>query len=291
MSDIPAETAEPYRVLPGRAACGLLLLADHAENALPSEYGTLGLSSDQMQRHIAWDPGVRVITERLSARLGIPAVLSRFSRLLIDPNRGIDDPTLVMRLSDGAIVPGNRHIDAAEIARRAQRFHAPYHAAITRVLVQMLATGVTPVILSLHSFTPVWKGVPRPWHVAILWDEDPRLARPLIDRFAADPSVVVGDNEPYVGCLRGDTLWTHATQRGLAGAIIEYRQDLVGDETGAMSWADRTEAILHAIRACQTAGPPLGRIEKWGSKSDQTSRVQRGLPMAANAEPLQEIRP
>jgi predicted N-formylglutamate amidohydrolase len=288
MSDIAAEQAEAFRVLPGRADSGLLLLADHAENTLPAEYGTLGLPPAELERHIAWDPGVRLITERLAQRLGAPAVLSRFSRLLIDPNRGPDDPTLVMRLSDGAIIPGNRSMDAIEVARRTARFHAPYHAAIRRVLDQMLATGVTPTVLSLHSFTPVWKGVARPWHVAVLWDRDPRLARPLIDAFAADRDLVVGDNQPYHGCLRGDTIWTHATQRGLPGAIVEYRQDLVSAAAGAMSWAERTEAILHAIRACRIAGPPLRRIERWGSRSDASPSLRRGVAQATSPEPTLE---
>jgi predicted N-formylglutamate amidohydrolase len=280
-ASIAPETAEAFTILPGRADAGLVILADHAENTLPPEYGTLGLPAAELQRHIAWDPGVKVITEQLAHRLGVPAVLSRFSRLLIDPNRGLDDPTVIMQISDGAIVPGNRVLDEAERTHRIERFHRPYHAAINRVLDQCLATGVPPTILSLHSFTPVWKGAPRRWHVGILWDADPRLARPLIDGFAADPALIVGDNEPYKGTLRGDTMWTHATNRGLAGALIEYRQDLVGDAAGARAWADRTEALIQQVMACGRVGPALRRIERFGSRSD---------PVAARISPtrLQE---
>jgi predicted N-formylglutamate amidohydrolase len=111
--------------------------------------------------------------------------------------------------------------------------------------------------------------------VGILWDKDPRFAKPLIDGFAEDGSLTVGDNAPYLGTLRGDTLWTHATTRGLAAAIIEYRQDLVGDPAGARAWADRTEALVKRIRACATAGPPLRRHEQHGSKSDDAKHISR----------------
>ncbi|MGE3919270.1 MAG: N-formylglutamate amidohydrolase, partial [Hyphomicrobiaceae bacterium] len=176
MADIPPIDAPSHRVVPGRATRGLVLLCDHATNHLPPEYGTLGLDPAQLKRHIAYDIGAEAVVERLAARLGAPAVTSRFSRLLIDPNRGDDDPTLIMRLSDGAVVPGNRHLDETERSRRIERFWRPYHAAITGVIDGCLAAGVPPAILSIHSFTESWKGVPRPWHVGVRWEGDPRLA-------------------------------------------------------------------------------------------------------------------
>ena len=239
---IEAETAFAYRILPGRADLGLVILCDHAENAVPTDYGTLGLAEAQLKRHIAYDIGAAAITERLSRSLGVPAVLSRFSRLLIDPNRGADDPTLIMRLSDGAVIPGNKHLDHAEREKRTQLYYTPYHRAIDRVIDQSIATGTAPAVLSLHSFTESWKGVPRPWHVGILWDKDPRLAKPLLDGFYGEGDLIVGDNEPYTGALRGDCLWQHATERGLASAIIEYRQDLVRDDCGQAAWAGSSRA-------------------------------------------------
>ena len=284
MTAIAAENAECYRILPGRADGGLILVCDHAENAFPDGYGTLGLPVDQLRRHIAYDIGARAITERLSARLGVPAVLTRFSRLLIDPNRGADDPTLIMRLSDGAIIAGNNRLDAAERNKRVQRYHAPYHAAIGRVLDRCIASGVVPAILSLHSFTESWKDVPRPWHVGILWDKDPRLAKPLLDGFFGGHDIIVGDNEPYKGSLRGDCLWQHATVRGLASAIIEYRQDLVRDEEGQANWADRTEIIMRAVLACKTYGPSLHRIEQHGSLSDSVLSSRKMLSLGRKTE-------
>ncbi|MCA9268769.1 MAG: N-formylglutamate amidohydrolase, partial [Planctomycetales bacterium] len=185
-----------HETIAGDPACGFLLLCDHARNALPARYGTLGLPHSELERHIGYDIGVEGVTRKIAARLGMPAVMTRFSRLLIDPNRGADDPTLIMRLSDGAIIPGNRHLDRDERERRVARYYRPYHEAVDRVIDQCMATGVAPAILSIHSFTESWKGVPRPWHVGILWDRDRRLAQPLLDAFNADGALIVGDNQP-----------------------------------------------------------------------------------------------
>jgi predicted N-formylglutamate amidohydrolase len=213
---------------------GILLLCDHADNAFPDGYGTLGMPADQLDRHIAYDPGAAGITRRMAELLGAPAVMTRFSRLLIDPNRGEDDPTLIMRLSDGAIVPGNAHLTEAEIARRINLYYRPYHIAVDEVIDAMIAAGKPPVIFSIHSFTENWRGWLRPWHAGVLWDRDPRLAQPLLDALRADPAnLVVGDNEPYAGALRGDCVHKHATTRGLANALIEVRQDLIRHAEGA----------------------------------------------------------
>jgi predicted N-formylglutamate amidohydrolase len=253
--------------IPGDAARGLVILCDHASNALPPEYGDLGLSAGEFQRHIAYDIGAAALTRQLAATLNAPAVLSRFSRLLIDPNRGADDPTLIMRLSDGAVVPGNARVDAAERQRRLVRYYFPYHAEVTRALDAALATGRAPSILSVHSFTPAWKGRRRPWHAGILWDLDPRFAVPLINALRADGSLVVGDNEPYVGALKGDTLYQHGSQRGLAHALIEVRQDLIGDDAGVAEWAARLTPMLARLKD----DPDLRTPRHFGSRSDGNS--------------------
>ena len=226
---IRAEEHDSYCVLEGRADAGLILLCDHAGNAIPPAYGTLGLPPEQLERHIAYDIGAAQVTRRLAAALGAPALLTRYSRLLIDPNRGADDPTLIMRLSDGAVIPGNRRLDEAERERRTRLYYAPYHRAIDAVIDQCLASGAPPMLLSIHSFTESWKETPRPWHVGVLWDRDLRLAKPLLDGFYAEGDLIVGDNEPYSGQLEGDCLWQHATCRGLVNALIEIRQDLIRD--------------------------------------------------------------
>jgi predicted N-formylglutamate amidohydrolase len=231
----------------GTSAGRLLLLCDHASNALPPEYGSLGLPADDMARHIAYDIGVRNVAMGLVTRLGGRALLSCFSRLLIDPNRGLDDPTLIMRLSDGAMIPGNRNIDEAERSRRIARFYQPYHAAIAAEIDAMLGRGVVPLIVSLHSFTPAWKSVPRPWHVGILWDADRATAQALMRGFADQDGLLVGDNEPYHGALEGDTIDTHAARRGLPHGLIELRQDLIATKSGVDEWVERVARVLEPI--------------------------------------------
>jgi predicted N-formylglutamate amidohydrolase len=161
---------------------------------------------------------------------------------LIDLNRGADDPTLVMKLSDGSIIPGNRAVGEAELAARIEEFHVPYHAAIARELGRL---GADTAVISLHSFTPSWKKVPRKWEVGILYDRDTRLAAPLMARLA-EAGFTVGDNEPYSGALEGDTLYRHGTLRNLPHVLIEMRQDLIANEAGAQGFALRLKPILDA---------------------------------------------
>ena len=236
-----------FEVMPGQAGNCLILLCDHASNHLPPEYGDLGLASGQFARHIAYDIGAAAVAQGLAERLGGTAVFSRFSRLLIDPNRGINDPTLIMRISDGAVVPGNRHVDAAERQRRIARFHRPYHQAIAGEINRVRNAGLVPLIVSIHSFTDVWRGVPRPWHVGILWDRDAAIARAMIRGFEAQEGLVVGDNEPYHGALEGDTLNTHATKPGLPHVLIEIRQDLIAAKSGVDEWVERVVIVVKAI--------------------------------------------
>jgi predicted N-formylglutamate amidohydrolase len=276
MRSIPEEAQDeqdgasaPFVRIAGDSVSSLILLCDHASNRVPDEFGDLGLPHAELSRHIAYDPGAAAVTRRLAARIGAPAMMSTFSRLVIDPNRGEDDPTLVMRLSDGALVPGNVHVDGSEKRRRIARFHQPYHAAIAAEIDDRLARGIVPALISIHSFTPVWRGRARPWHIGVLWDCDRRLAAPLIAALAADPTLNVGDNEPYTGALHGDTLYRHGTRRGLAHALIELRQDLIADDDGADAWAARLAVILtdlnrlenvHEIRHHRSRTDPVDPI-------------------------------
>ena len=245
-----------------------LVLCDHASNALPARYGTLGLSPGSLERHIAYDIGARGVALSLARLLCVPAVLSCASRLLIDPNRALDDPTLVMRLSDGAVIPGNRHVADEERASRIAQYWTPYHATIEAEINRALVSGEAPILVSIHTFTPVWKGVPRPWHAGVLWDKDPRFAQVLIDGLRADGSLVVGDNEPYSGRLHGDCLYQHGTTRGIAHAIVEIRQDLVSDDGGQAAWAARLAAIIAAALADPARRADLTRIAHFGSHTD-----------------------
>ena len=265
---VGAEEAEAFIILPGRLDCGVLVLCDHAVSAFPPEYGTLGLAAPETLRHIAYDVGAAGVARRLAAALEAPAVLTRFSRLLIDCNRGLDDPTLVMRLSDGVVVPSNRDLDSAEHEKRIARFYEPYHRAIDRVIDMASTSGVTPALVSMHSYTPLWRGCARPWHAGVLWDKDPRLALPLLQALSAERGLVIGDNEPYSGRLKGDSLWRHGTMRGLAHAIVEIRQDLIGDERGQEEWGDRLAGALGRLLADADLAHDLGHVRHYGSHAD-----------------------
>lgn len=260
--------ADSYELLDGEMDCGLLLVADHASNFIPPEYRDLGLPGAALKRHIAYDIGVGPLTRDLAGRFRAPAIVTTFSRLIIDPNRGEDDPTLIMRLSDGDVVPGNATVDAAERKRRLERFYRPYHAALARTIDAMIATGQVPAILSVHSYTPVWKGERRPWHAGLLWDRDPRFSRALLDALRTEHGLRVGDNEPYSGALKNDTMYRHGSGRGLAHALLEVRNDLIETPAGVLEWADRLEPLLREILEDQT----LHEIRRYGSIADESDR-------------------
>lgn len=239
---------EPYEIYNKAGRAPVLLLCDHATRFLPRALAGLGLSEAELSRHIAWDIGIADVTRAVAERLDAPAVLSHFSRLIIDPNRSLDDPTLVPQLSDGVIIPGNRKLSEAALQARIDAFHRPYHAAVTELLDELVARGPVPALVSMHSFTPVMRGFERPWHIGILWNRDPRLPVPLIERLRAQ-GLTVGDNEPYSGRDRhGYTLHVHAEPRGMASVLIEVRQDLIDTHHGAAEWAGRlTEALSGAL--------------------------------------------
>ncbi len=231
----------------GSGRVPLLLLCDHAARFLLRAFGTRALSEAELRRHIAWDIGIAEVTRGLAERLDARAVLSGFSRLVIDPNRALDDPTLIPRLSDGIVVPGNQGLSPGAAQARVDGFHRPYHAAVERTLDALCARNPAPAVVSMHSFTPVIKGVERPWRVGILWNEDARLPVPLMARLRAQ-DIPVGDNQPYSARDgHGYTLFVHAAPRGLANVLIEVRQDLIDTHHGAAEWTGRLGGALSAV--------------------------------------------
>jgi len=254
----------PFELIEGARDAGMLLLADHAGRELPEEYGSLGLSRSEFDRHIAYDIGVEPLTRRLAELTGAPALMARFSRLLIDPNRGEDDPTLIRQLYDGTVIAGNYPLAQEERERRLDRFYRPYHDAVGALIASVAeATGHAPFILSVHSFTPQMQGRRRPWHAGVLWDLDDRAARPLITMLSAEPGLTIGDNEPYDGALRGDTMFRHCIVNGFAHALIEVRQDLIADEAGVEAWAQRLAPMLDAINA----RADIHKVKRYGSRT------------------------
>ena len=248
----------PFTVLNPDSSSPVLFLCDHACRAVPKALGDLGLTEEEMCRHIAYDIGAAPLTKLLAARFGATAVLSGYSRLIVDPNRNLDDPTAIPVVSDDVLIPANRALDTQEVRRRVEAIFDPYHEAIAAQVAVRRARGQVPAIVSIHSFTPVMRGVARPWHVGILWDRDPRIPVPLMERLRADPRWCVGDNEPYSGrTTTGGTIETHATPAGLPNVLIEVRQDLIAVPEGGALWAQVLGDALEPI----LADPNLYRVE------------------------------
>ena len=225
-----------------------VIICDHASNRVPFQVndGDLGLPEEDMARHIAFDPGAAGVTRALAQSLSAPAILSNFSRLVIDPNRGEDDPTLLMRLYDGSIIPANRKADRAEKERRLDLFYRPYHQAVTEVLAEHPGA----IIVSVHSYARQLQGrAPRPWHIGLLYSEDSRLAHPLLQHLLDEEDICVGDNQPYSGHLHGDTMDRHGVQPGRPHILIELRNDLIATLSDQIHWAQRLAPILRKARA------------------------------------------
>lgn len=226
-----------------------LITCDHATNFVPKDVnnGTLGLPQQDMERHIAYDIGAAGVSRHLADLLHGTAVMANFSRLVIDPNRGEHDPTLLMRIYDGSVIPGNRHAEAEEKERRLNALHRPYHDKIH----QTAARRGDTVIVAIHSFTPKLRGRPaRPWEVAVLHSKDRRYSDPVLHRLLQEPDLTVGDDQPYLGDLPGDAMDRHGMGHNRPHVLIEIRNDLIMDDKGQTEWAERLAPVLEdALKA------------------------------------------
>jgi predicted N-formylglutamate amidohydrolase len=238
----------------------LLLTCDHASSTIPRSLAGLGLPPATISEHIGWDIGAAAVTRLLADAMNASAVLSRYSRLVVDCNRDPEDTSSIPALSDGVAVPGNRDLPPAARSARLAACFAPYHAAIAGRLDAFAAARRVPALLSIHSFTPVMSGKERPWHVGILWDKDPRLPAPLLAALRGDPAIAVGDNQPYSAREpAGYTVRHHAVARGLPHVALELRQDLIATAEGATRWAALLAAALRPI----LARPEIYRVEHY----------------------------
>lgn len=239
-----------WRAWNDRGRASALLVCDHASNRIPAGLGTLGLAAGQLDRHIAWDIGAAAVTERLAVLLDAPALLSGYSRLVLDCNRHPGLAGSLPTVSDGIPIPGNAGLSDADAAARIAALFHPYQQAIAARIARSATAGIYPALISIHSFTPAMNGIGRPWHVGVLWDEDPRIALPLLEALRRQPGLVVGDNEPYSARdPHGYTMNAHGTCAGLPHILIEIRQDLIGDDAGAEEWAGRLARALKPILA------------------------------------------
>jgi predicted N-formylglutamate amidohydrolase len=237
-----------------------LLTSDHYGRNVPRILGDLGLPASEFERHIAWDVGIAGVANALSNRLDAHLIAQRYSRLVIDCNRPPQAPSSIPRLSEATVIPGNAGLAAgAAEARRAAIFE-PYHRRIDEVIGRRLRDNIPTVLVALHSFTPVYAGVARPWHIGTLYHRDTRLPPLLLKYLRAEPDLVVGDNEPYAVSDETDyTIPVHGEKRGLMNTGIEIRQDLIVDPAGQQQWADRLARVFGEIEAAMRAQGLLPR--------------------------------
>jgi predicted N-formylglutamate amidohydrolase len=233
---------------PGRSPT--LLICDHAGRRVPKALGDLGLDATAFERHIAWDIGAADAARHLARTFGAPLILAAYSRLVLDPNRYLDDPSLIPEISDGTPVPANAGLAAADRAARVDALHAPYHATIDDAVRRLRRDGGVPAVISVHTCTPVFRGFARPWQIGVLWNRDARIAAPLIKALGARGDVVVGDNQPYSGKDgQGYSVKHHAERHGFPAVALEIRQDLVDTHHGAAHWAGIVAEALGPILA------------------------------------------
>ena len=247
MTDPLLEPDEPGPVaLANEAGRSVFFLAcDHGGRAIPRRLGRLGVAEPDTYRHIAWDVGIAEVGRRLSSRLDAPLIVQAYSRLVIDCNRDPSVPSSIPETSEDTEIPGNRNLSEVDRAARQNAIFRPYHGRIAAILDRREAEGRASVLVALHSFTPVFRSVSRPWHVGVLFNRDERLAHPLLDLLRAEGDLVVGENEPYrVTDLTDYTVPVHGERRGLPHVEIEIRQDLITEPAGQTAWAERLARLL-----------------------------------------------
>ncbi|QQN63536.1 N-formylglutamate amidohydrolase [Bradyrhizobium diazoefficiens] len=235
--EVNAESTSPF-----------LLTADHYGRVLPRALGDLGVAESELARHIAWDIGIAGVAERLAKMLDAHLIAQRYSRLVIDCNRSPGLASSIPVISEATAIPRHEGISEGERAARRREIFEPYHHRIDAVIDRRLHDKRATVLVSLHSFTPVYAGIARPWHVGALYNRDRVLPKLLLKHLRAEGDLVVGDNEPYaVSDLSDYTIPVHGEARGLVNTGIEIRQDLIADQSGQQQWAERLARILAEI--------------------------------------------
>ena len=250
---VPAEVVRPAGTSP------FLLTCEHGGRAFPARLGTLGVAGPDLERHIAWDIGAAGVARGLSARLDATLVLQQYSRLVVDCNRAPGATDFVIEVSEDTVIPGNRGLSDAAIEVRAAEIFHPYHDRIHDLLEARIAANRLTVVVSVHTCTPVYLGVHRPWHIGVMYEHDDRLARQmlvLLREEGEEAGLEVGDNEPYFMTSDKDySVPRHGQGRGILHAGFEIRQDLVESEAGQRDWAERIERVLRES---------LGRLKESG---------------------------
>jgi predicted N-formylglutamate amidohydrolase len=234
----------------GAGRSPFLLTSDHYGRLIPQVLGDLGVPESELTRHIAWDIGIAGVADALSKHLDAHLIAQRYSRLVIDCNRPPAAASAIPVISETTAIPGNEGLAAGAAEARRKAFFDPYHGRIAEVIDARLRQGMPTLLVSLHSFTPVYAGVSRPWHIGTLYHRDTKLAPLLLKLLREESDLVVGDNEPYAVSEATDyTIPVHGEARGLLNTGIEIRQDLIADQAGQKQWADRLARIFAEIEA------------------------------------------
>lgn len=240
----------PLEILNAGGRSPITLICEHASNYVPAEYARLGLESLDLQRHIAWDIGAAEVTRALSRLLDAPAFLATYSRLLIDLNRRCSSTASIPTRSEATDIPGNQRLTPAERERRKRAIFCGFHEPITAHLDERERLGHRNIIVTIHSFTPVFLGKARPWHAGILFDRAAAFGRAMIERLGREASLNVGANVPYAVSTDEDyTLLVHGDQRGYPAILVEIRNDQIADVANAQAWARRLAAALRDVLA------------------------------------------
>ena len=254
-----ADDPDPVEVVRPAGTSPFFLTCEHAGRAFPARLGTLGLARPDLERHIAWDIGAAGVARELSARLDATLVLQRYSRLVVDCNRAPGAADFVVEVSEDTVIPGNQGLREAAIDARAAAIFHPYHDRIHDLIEARVAAGRLTVAVSVHTCTPVYHGVHRPWHIGVMYEHDDRLAREMLAVLrdeGEEPGLEVGDNQPYFMTSDKDySMPRHGQGRGILHVGFEIRQDLVEDEPGQREWAERVERVLRES---------LGRLKESG---------------------------
>lgn len=240
----------PYAVVNPDGSSPYLLLCEHASNRIPRALGDLGLPHAERQRHIAWDIGVSALSQHLSAALDASLFMANYSRLVIDCNRPLHVPSLIPEVSESTTIPGNIGLTQTERQQRVETFFQPFAEAVKRRLDQRQQQGLRTIVIGIHSFTPIYFGEARPWHAGVLYGQAQTFGRAMIDWLGSNASLCMGDNQPYdIHPDEDYTIPVHADARGLPGALIEIRHDLIDSPPGIFAWGERLAECLKSLQA------------------------------------------
>lgn len=254
----PGEPAPLERINP-EGASPFVLVCEHAGRRIPRALGTLGLSEADLCRHIAWDIGAREVAVALAGLLDAPLFAQRYSRLVCDCNRRPAAADFIPAVSDTTEIPANTDLDPAERAARIEAIFRPFHDAIAEELDRRQRGGVPTLLVTIHSFTPVFKGLARPWHIGVLFNRDRRFAPRIVELLKERDDLCVGVNQPYATSDENDyAIPVHGERRGLPCAEFEIRNDLIGDPQAV---ARRAALIAEVVReaAAEVAGTAASR--------------------------------